>query len=296
MFPVPQANSIERGLRRVARAARSHRAVLFLAALALSMVCFEALPADTLEGSLAQSAALAALALAAAALSDPCSLRVRAARSRASARPDGAHAAFRAGRLRGWTGYLLVVGLVAGAVTALLAASPGSAPFSDGASPLPLVARAALVAAVCLFTGVFEEGLFRAVALDALRPAFGPGRRGVVLAALASSVLFGALHVSTGDAATAGSAVAWLQLLLKPVQAMLFGFFMAALFVRTRSLWAVAGAHALFDLLYTGPVAVLSGASQATYVTGSAPDLVLLAATTALLVPSAIAAYRSLSA
>lgn len=295
MVPVPQANSIERGLCRVARAARSHRAVLFLAALALSMVCFEALPADTLEGSLAQSAALAALALVAAALSDPRSLRVRPARPHASVRSEGAPTAFRAGHLRGWTGYLLVVGLAAGAA-AFLAAPPGSAPFSDGASPHPLVARVALVAAICLFTGVFEEGLFRAVALDALRPAFGPGHRGVVLAALASSVLFGALHVSMGDAATAGGAVAWLQLLLKPVQAMLFGFFMAALFVRTRSLWAVAGAHALFDLLYTGPVAVLSGASQATYVTGAASDLVLLAATTALLVPAAIAAYRSLSA
>ncbi len=76
---------------------------------------------------------------------------------------------------------------------------------------------------------------------------------------------------------------------------MLFGFFMAALFVRVRNGWMVAGVHALFDLFYLGPSAILSGMLQSTYLTGSVFDLALLAGTVVLFVPLAVVAYRSLS-
>ncbi|WP_270299814.1 type II CAAX prenyl endopeptidase Rce1 family protein, partial [Eggerthella sinensis] len=78
-------------------------------------------------------------------------------------------------------------------------------------------------------------------------------------AAAVSSVLFGALHVSLGDSASAVGAVAVAQTILKPVQAALFGFFMAALYVAARNLWQLAAVHAAFNLAYTGPLLLMGG-------------------------------------
>lgn len=352
---------------RVVRTVRGHRLALFLATLALSALCFQVIPGGSLEGSLAQTAVLAAVAVVAVALGRPEALALPAtARSRAGraaacrakngsrcaepktgdenacrgrmrgAFPLGAGGRGRWGGLGRWTVAVLALGALAGAASwwvlagsgmpggAALGAAEGVAAGAasglapvvsgDGGSVLALVFGLGSIAVLCLLTGVFEEGVFRVLALDALAPAFcadgrwdrsgergsasermpesAPYRRGLFGAAVASSVLFGMLHVSAVDAAAVGSAVAWAQFALKPVQAALFGFFMAALYVRTGSLWMVAGAHGLFNLLYTGPALLVGGVSS-TYVTGSPAELALLAATTLLLIPPAIAAARA---
>lgn len=248
--------------------ARGHRAAVFVAALVASAGCFSLVPGDTLEGSLAQGALLTAVALVAVGLSHPRALRA----------PHRA-----CGGLGPWIGYLLLVGAAAG--SASLAMVPDLA-FDLG------LARLAQVTALCLLTGVFEEGVFRVLAVDAFAPALGGGQRGALAAAAVSSVLFGALHVSLGDSASAVGAVAVAQTILKPVQAALFGFFMAALYVAARNLWQLAAVHAAFNLAYIGPL-LLMGGFQQTYVTGDVGDLALLVVTTALLVPAAIAAARS---
>lgn len=231
------------------------------------------------------------------------------------------------GVLGRWTVAVLAIGALAGAASWWTLAGGAATGVAEGAAsgldpvlsrdggnvsdPLFLLGPIALL---CLLTGVFEEGVFRVLALDALAPAFCRDRQarsgerraasvlgpepavrqsGVLGAAVASSALFGVLHVSAVDAAAAASAVAWAQFALKPVQAGLFGFFMAALFVRTGSLWKAAGVHGLFNLLYLGPV-LAAGVLSPTYVTGSFVDLALLAATTLLLVPPAIAAARTI--
>lgn len=230
------------------------------------------------------------------------------------------------GGLGRWTVAVLAIGALAGAASWwTLAGGAAAGVAGDAASELAtvlscddgnvsaLVIRLGSIAVLCLLTGVFEEGVFRVLALDALAPAFSGNRRacadgrglprapgsergawqnGMLGAAVASSALFGILHVSAMDAAAAESAVAWAQFVLKPVQAALFGFFMAALFVRTGSLWTVAGVHGLFNMLYTGPV-LAAGVLSPTYVTGNIVDLALLAATVLLLMPPALAAARA---
>lgn len=186
-----------------------------------------------------------------------------------------------------WVIYVLVVGLVAG-VVASWRVEPAA--VTDG----PLMVRVVVVVLICLLTGVFEEGIFRATALRAFIPAFEGSRAPLLKAALASSVLFGFLHVSAADAVAAGSAVAWAQVVCKPLQAALFGLVMTALFIRTRSLWTASLAHGLFNVVYVGPLMLLAGV-QTTYVTGDPFDLALLAATTLLLIPPATASYRSLA-
>ena len=67
---------------------------------------------------------------------------------------------------------------------------------------------------------------------------------------------------------------------------------MAMVYFKTRNLWTLVGVHAAFNLFYSAPP-LLAGDVQQTYVTGNPFDLVLLAATTLLLVPPALAAVRS---
>ena len=209
-----------------------------------------------------------------------------------------------------WTAYVLAVAAAAGVASVVVlvqgagaALDPtsnalGASADSAGASGAPADALGAawtlaLVALLCLFTGVFEEGVFRVLALDALSAACGDGPRGKARAAFASAALFGLLHVSIGDVSSVSDAASGAQAFLKPVQAGLFGLFMAALYDRTRSLWPLAGIHAAFNLLSVGP-ALLAGDVRQTYVTGSLPDLALLAATTVLLIPVAVAAVASI--
>lgn len=250
--------------------ARRHRAGVFAVALVASACCFALVPGETLSGSLAQGASLAVVALVAVGAAHPGVL---------SAPARGACRGWRA-----WIGYVLLVGLAAGVATFF--ALPGGVALAAG----PV--RVVQVVALCLLTGLFEEGVFRVLAMDALVPAFGGGRRGVLRAAVASAVLFGLLHVSVEEVAFATDAVVGMQAVLKPVEAGLFGFFMAAAYLSTRNLWVLAAVHAAFNLASTGPL-LLAGDVQQTYVTGNPFDLALLAATTALLVPSAIAAYGS---
>ncbi|PNV65472.1 CPBP family intramembrane metalloprotease [Rubneribacter badeniensis] len=209
-----------------------------------------------------------------------------------------------------WTAYVLAVAAAAGVASVVVLAHEAGAAFdpasnalgasadSAGASGVPADVLGAawtlvLVALLCLFTGVFEEGVFRVLALDALSAACGDGPRGKARAAFASAALFGLLHVSTGDVSSVSDAASGAQAFLKPVQAGLFGLFMAALYDRTRSLWPLAGIHAAFNLLSVGP-ALLAGDVRQTYVTGSLPDLALLVAMTVLLVPVAVAAVASI--
>lgn len=256
-------------MRRLVSVIRSHKMALFVVALALSVVCFQVVPGNTISFALQQSALLATFAVGAVALSgNSGGLRVR--------RPPA----------WGWIAYLLVVGFAGGMFawwTAGHLAQVGS------------WANVAGIVALCLFTGVFEEGVFRVLAMRAFIPALGDGRRGVLGAAVMSSVLFGLLHASASDLIFA-DAIVWAQVVLKPVQAGLFGFFMAALFVRTRNFWFVSGVHTVFNLFYIGPLLLMTGTMQTTYATGSLVDLVLLATTVLLLLPLMAAALKMLRA
>ncbi|WP_346687374.1 CPBP family intramembrane glutamic endopeptidase [Enteroscipio rubneri] len=330
--------SLRAGTARFVRAVRAHRLALFATTLVLCALCFQMIPGNTLASSVAQSVVLAAVAMIAVALGHRTALclPVVGAASHGCGTDAGSNAVgewsentcrsapnARGGRDRArwgglgrWTVAVLAIGALAGATSWWAAGGAGAVgdAVSGGAGVAPgLTFRVAAVALLCLFTGVFEEGVFRVLALDAFALAFGAGRRngfdatvsgsiafksagpwprGMLKAAIASSALFGILHVSAADAAAAGSAVAWAQFALKPVQAGLFGFFMAALFMRTGSLWTVAGVHGLFNLMYTGPVLVTGGLSS-TYVTGSPADLALLATTVLLLIPPALAAAHT---
>ncbi len=187
---------------------------------------------------------------------------------------------------------------------------------------LSLPVRAALLLACCFATAVFEEGFFRGIAvpcaarrtqleLEALKSGdIGPVTQETYRqmseeeqreitnvsysAAVFSAILFGAAHLM-GSNPFAGSDATAIALLLteavgKAVQAGMFGYVMAALMLRTQSVFAPMVVHFLFDVLYFAPVVLATGMLPATYATGSFANLAILALTIAALVPAVRAA------
>lgn len=159
-----------------------------------------------------------------------------------------------------WTARLLVVGLLAAAVTALLSATDGwrAAGFTTTVRSPRLLVVPALVALAPLaggvrvpeghllavlvagyaLTGYVEEALFRGAVLDRLHPAGGER------AVLASSALFAAAHLPN---------VLFEQplpiTLAQAVGTFCFGVGYAALRLRTGSVLPLMGLHFLTDLL-----------------------------------------------
>ena len=119
-------------------------------------------------------------------------------------------------------------------------------------------------------------------------------RRPLLVAAAASAVIFGILHVS-GTAAPPADAVSLVQLAGKPVQAALFGVIMAGVYAQSGNLWLAVGAHAAFNALSELSSFATSGLLVETYVTGSPADLAVLLGTIVLFVPLAAVAARGLA-
>lgn len=120
---------------------------------------------------------------------------------------------------------------------------------------------------LCLAIGVFEEVLFRGLVFGGLLAHWGGTKKGLALAAVLSSLLFGVAHVIRpfidGDVASTASL---LQALGKSVQTGILGFAFAAVYVKTKSIAPAAIAHAAFDFIAELPTVVFSETLSAEYV------------------------------
>lgn len=150
---------------------------------------------------------------------------------------------------------------------------------------------------LCVVTGIFEEALFRGVMFKGLASALRLNGSGhpLLVSALASSVVFGVLHIS-GGVPFSGSELVVAQLFAKAMQATLFGLIMAGLFAQRGSIWPVAALHATFNALSEAPLFLLTEQVPLTYASGDPVDLIILAASAALLVPFAIRSAMRLAA
>lgn len=147
----------------------------------------------------------------------------------------------------GWT--LLAASVSAGADGSAPGAILGAGTFSASGDGLGtwLPGMLALLA-TCLFTGVFEESVFRVLLIGALEESGPSFARRPWFAAAASAVLFALMHVDAGLP------------VLRFLQTAAFGFLMAELYLGTRSFWLVVLAHGAFDVLLFGPVFLTTGA------------------------------------
>lgn len=275
---------------------QNHCELVFVIAILATSVCYAVLPGEDSGSVLAQSIVLALIGVVAAGFSREGAIRLPEREGEGSRQEVPTAEARLAKR---WGLYLLGVGLVGGIVDVAFAAM-GLA--GGKASDVVVVFDGSYLALMLLglvtflMTGIFEEGVFRVSAISAFEMAFGDKPHASLRAAIVSALLFGLMHVSSGDAESAQDLVSILQFVLKPVQAAMFGFCLAVVYQTARNLWAIAGFHALFDLLYLGPAMLLTGTLQNTYVTGLVGDLVVLVVTTILLIPATRSSYRWLSA
>jgi len=102
--------------------------------------------------------------------------------------------------------------------------------------------------ALCATIGFSEEAMFRGLLMGGLLDAFGSDRRGVMTAVVLSSVLFGAAHIEWWSLNYADP-VQLAQAVLKIAQTGLFGFFLGALTICSKSILGPALIHGLADFI-----------------------------------------------
>lgn len=151
---------------------------------------------------------------------------------------------------------------------------------------------------LCLFVGFYEEAIMRVLLFNGILSRTGGDRNGVLVAALASSVVFGAIHVLPIGISV--DALMLVQMLLKTLQAGCMGMLLASVFVRTRNFYGTALVHTVSDFLLFVPDAIFGDASvmQTDYVGTTASDAVVYIVTYLVMlvfyVPMVVTAVRLL--
>lgn len=127
--------------------------------------------------------------------------------------------------------------------------------------------------ALCVCIGISEEGAFRGLMLGGLLDVKGTNKRGIVIACVVSATLFGLAHVDVA-AMNLTDPLQLAQALLKAIQTGTYGFFLAALVVRTKDIVGAVILHALDDFFLMVPTVALMGESlDVDYVTSGADAL-----------------------
>ena len=150
----------------------------------------------------------------------------------------------------GW--WVVAVSLILALLEAVSTIVEGETLFTSG-----WLLRSLGVLALCLGVGVSEEAAFRGLLFEGMLDATGKHKRGIVAAAVVSSLLFGMAHVVGSFDFRNALDVA--QGVLKTVQTGTYGFFLAALVLKTRKLWGAVLLHALDDFLLMLPSVGLQG-------------------------------------
>ncbi|AHJ34399.1 CPBP family intramembrane glutamic endopeptidase [Lacticaseibacillus paracasei] len=129
----------------------------------------------------------------------------------------------------------------------------------------------ALVSQAIIFyflLGIFEEGLFRGIIMQAFLAKMGKTRGGLIWAVAINGLIFGFVHILLGwflsgvDLSTLGL----LQAILKTLSAGMAGFFFGAVYLKTRNIWGISLVHGLSDLLLMVGSLLFTGSNAISYV------------------------------
>ncbi len=138
--------------------------------------------------------------------------------------------------------------------------------------------------------GLFEELAFRAVINDAIIYKFRDRKYVFVLSAVASSLVFGAVHVLGFDPS---SPVAWGQAVGKTLETGVFGLALLILYWKTRNIWACGVAHGLFDFFagFTEGVFVPAEKTASSYINTGEDGVTILITYFAVAAINAVLAF-----
>ncbi|HEY4399999.1 MAG TPA: CPBP family intramembrane glutamic endopeptidase [Lactobacillaceae bacterium] len=151
-----------------------------------------------------------------------------------------------------------------------------------------------------LLLGLFEEGLFRGVILQALLVKLGKTRKGLISAVALGGFIFGFAHILLSWLQTGLdlSVMGLLQALLKTISAGMGGFFLGAIYLKTRNIWGIALVHGASDLLLMVGSLIFSGTNSVSYISSdpsqAMSSLIVNTAFIVIYIPLVISAWRQL--
>ena len=119
---------------------------------------------------------------------------------------------------------------------------------------------------LALTIGVFEESLFRGVALNSTLRKTGKTRKGIWGAILISSFIFGVFHVTGYIFGGDYDLIGILQTIGKILQTGIFGVLLCTVFLKARNFWGIAFAHALNDFFAFQTLIFVRNTSVGNYV------------------------------
>lgn len=105
------------------------------------------------------------------------------------------------------------------------------------------------LAVTMLSVGIFEEILLRGVVFNSMKIKWGNNSNGLLKSAIASSLLFGLLHLTN----LLRNPDLVLATLSQVIYATLFGIYFCGLYAKTKNIWALVLIHAIIDLIANLP-------------------------------------------
>lgn len=160
---------------------------------------------------------------------------------------------------QGWWAILVSVGLmVYEIVTTVVMGEPV---VDEG-----WIGRFVEVLVMCAAIGISEEAVFRGLLLSGLLGMRGDSKKGIFAVVVITSVIFGVAHIDWVGLDYADP-LSLVQALLKVLQTGTYGFFLAALTIRSKSVLGSAFIHGLDDFVLMVPsMVLLNGSMDVVYV------------------------------
>ena len=100
---------------------------------------------------------------------------------------------------------------------------------------------------LCITIGLFEESLFRGIVFQGILRKTGNTRKGIWIAVIISSLIFGAVHVYTYIVGGTYDLVGIIESIGKTLQTGAIGILLATIYLKTKNFWAIALVHTLND-------------------------------------------------
>ena len=164
-----------------------------------------------------------------------------------------------------------------------------TARFAEDAQSL-IAERARTLILVSILTAIVEELIFRGLLLRALLKKLSEFKTILITSAIFAvlhMIPIGATEIDLSDPDGKNILIlASISLLLKGMQAFVFGMVMAKIVMRDGSLPIVMALHALFDAIYFAIPVLSTGNFPETYLAASPDQLLALAFSTLILVPA----------
>lgn len=183
---------------------------------------------------------------------------------------------------------ILSAAIDASLANAVLSGSPSQISVNSG----HILSRLQYLVFLSVLTATTEELVFRGIVLRGLQKILSNMK-----ALMISSALFAVLHaipigIETINIEAVGAFSIAVSLVLKFVQAFVFGIVMAGIVLRGGNLAIVSLVHAVFDIIYFAPCVLSTGSFPYTYVTVQPESVLILLVSTFALLPAAVFALK----